>query len=67
MLSVIMITYLLKMNFHTSSRRNKTLSLWISKKAQGKYHIETLIKNRPEIVNSSDFTYYVILKIMKRI
>ena len=32
--------------------------LWISKSAQGKYDIESLIKSRPEIVSSREFTYY---------
>ena len=36
--------------------------LWISKEAQGKYDIESLIKSRPEIVSSSEFTYYRNLK-----
>ena len=32
--------------------------LWISKKAHGKYDIETLIKNREEIITCKEFTYY---------
>ena len=32
--------------------------LWISKEAQGKYNVESLIKSRSEIVSSSEFTYY---------